>query len=178
MKYGENLFARRDQRVLPTAPPASFPRGSTAPPPAPAPAAAPSPAAASAPAAEPAREAQPPAAAAEGPSSRLIVGANIKLKGVEIDDCDTLIVEGRVEATMVSRAIEIAEGGAFSGKVEVDIAEIRGTFQGEMTARKRLVIHGGGRVSGKVRYGRIVVQEGAELSGDVGALGENVQLVK
>jgi hypothetical protein len=29
-----------------------------------------------------------------------------------------------------------------------------------------------------VRYGRIVVQEGAELSGDVAALGENIQLVK
>jgi cytoskeletal protein CcmA (bactofilin family) len=171
VKYGENLFARRDQRVLPTAPPASFPRGS-APAPAPLPVAA-----------EPPRETPAPAPtptpAAEGPSSRLIVGANIKLKGVEIDDCDTLIVEGRVEATMVSRAIEIAEGGAFSGKVEVDIAEIRGTFQGEMTARKRLVIHGGGRVSGKVRYGRIVVQEGAELSGDVGGLGEgNIQVVK
>jgi cytoskeletal protein CcmA (bactofilin family) len=172
VKYGENLFARRDQRVLPSAPPASFPRAAAAASPQ-----APSPLPSDTLREGPAVAAPPPAP--EGPSSRLIVGANIKLKGVEIDDCDTLIVEGRVEATMVSRAIEIAEGGAFTGKVEVDVAEIRGTFQGEMTARKRLVIHGGGRVSGKVRYGRIVVEEGAELSGEVGGLGENnIQVVK
>src|SRR5436853_6481472 len=90
VKYGENLFARRDQRVLPSAPPASFPRTAAS-----GPAPAPSPIAA-----EPPREAPTPPPAVEGPSGRLIVGANIKLKGVEIDDCDTLIVEGRVEATM------------------------------------------------------------------------------
>ena len=65
----------------------------------------------------------------EAGGSKLIVGPNIKLKGVEIDDCDTLVVEGRVEATMNSRAIQIAEHGAFSGKVDIDVAEIRGTFR-------------------------------------------------
>ncbi|HET9652970.1 MAG TPA: polymer-forming cytoskeletal protein [Usitatibacter sp.] len=106
----------------------------------------------------------------ETAGSKLIVGPNIKLKGVEIDDCDTLVVEGRVEATMVSRAIQVAEHGAFSGKVDVDVAEIRGEFQGEMTARSKLVIHASGRVSGKIRYGKMLVQEGGEMSGDVGAL--------
>src|SRR5260221_107653 len=108
----------------------------------------------------------------EAGGSKLIVVPNIKLKGVEIDDCDPLVVEGRVEATMVSRAIQIAETGAFSGKVDVDVAEIRGSFQGEMTARKKLVIHASGRVSGKIRYGKMLVQEGGEMSGDIGALAE------
>ena len=72
---------------------------------------------------------------------------------------------------MVSRAIQIAENGAFAGKVDVDVAEIRGAFQGEMPARKQLVIHSRGRVSGKIRYGKVLVQEGGEISGDVGALG-------
>ena len=49
----------------------------------------------------------------DGAGSKLIVGPNIKLKGVEIEDCDTLVVEGRIEATMVSRAIQIAERGSF-----------------------------------------------------------------
>ena len=35
----------------------------------------------------------------EGRPSRLIVGPDVKLKGAEILDCDTLVVEGRVEAT-------------------------------------------------------------------------------
>jgi cytoskeletal protein CcmA (bactofilin family) len=111
----------------------------------------------------------------EGAGSKLIVGPNIKLKGVEIEDCDTLVVEGRIEATMVSRAIQIAERGSFAGKVDVDVAEVRGTFQGELTARKKLVIHASGRVAGKIRYGKLLVQEGGEMSGDVAALNAQEQ---
>ena len=99
--------------------------------------------------------------------SRLTVGPEVKLKGAEIEDCDTLVVEGRVEATMDSRIIQIAEKGVFSGKVGVDVAEVHGHFDGELTARKQLIVHAGGRVSGKIRYGRIVVEEGGEVSGDV-----------
>lgn len=99
--------------------------------------------------------------------SRLIVGPDVKLKGAEILDCDTLVVEGRVEATMDSRVIRIAEAGAFSGKVGIDVAEIHGLFEGELTARQQLIIHATGRVSGKIRYGRILIEEGGEVSGDV-----------
>jgi len=104
--------------------------------------------------------------------SKLIVGPDIKLKGAEITDCDTLVVEGRVEASMDSRVIQIAENGVFVGKVGIDIAEIRGRFDGELTARKQLVIRSTGRVSGKIRYGKVAIEEGGELSGDIGAITE------
>jgi cytoskeletal protein CcmA (bactofilin family) len=109
--------------------------------------------------------------AEETKGSRLIVGPDIKLKGAEITDCDTLVVEGRVEASMDSRVMQIAENGSFHGTVGVDIAEIRGRFDGELTCRKQLVIHPTGKVAGKIRYGRIVIEEGGEVAGDVGALG-------
>jgi cytoskeletal protein CcmA (bactofilin family) len=99
--------------------------------------------------------------------SKLIVGPNIKLKGVEITDCDTLVVEGRVEATMDSRVIQIAECGAFKGSAEIDIAEIHGEFDGEITVRQKLVIYATGKVSGKIRYGKLVIEEGGQLAGDV-----------
>lgn len=99
--------------------------------------------------------------------SKLIVGPNIKLKGVEITDCDTLVVEGRVEATIDSRVIQIADRGAFKGSAEIDIAEIRGEFDGELTVRQKLVIYSTGKVSGKVRYGKVVIEEGGQLSGDI-----------
>jgi len=102
--------------------------------------------------------------------SKLIVGPDIKLKGAEITDCDTLVVEGRVEASMDSRAIQIAEHGVFVGKAGIDVAEIRGRFEGELTARKQLVIVPPGKVSGKVRYGKIAIEEGGEISGDIAAL--------
>ena len=106
----------------------------------------------------------------ESSGSRLIVGPDVKLKGAEIQDCDILVVEGRVEATMDSRVMQIAANGAFSGKVGVDVAEIYGTFDGELTARNQLIIHASGQVSGKIRYGKILIEEGGELSGDIASL--------
>jgi cytoskeletal protein CcmA (bactofilin family) len=103
-------------------------------------------------------------------ASKLIVGPDIKLKGVEITDCDTLVVEGRVEAAMDSRVMQISEQGVFCGTVGIDIAEIHGRFEGDLTARKHLVIHATGKVTGKIRYGKLAIEEGGELSGDIGAL--------
>ncbi|WP_280188524.1 bactofilin family protein [Delftia sp. PS-11] len=113
------------------------------------------------------RTAAPPEEAAGG--SKLTVGPNIKLKGVEITDCDTLVVEGTVEATMDSRVIQIAERGAFHGTAEIDIAEIHGVFDGTLTVREKLVIYGTGKVSGKIRYGKVVIEEGGELTGQIEA---------
>ncbi len=99
--------------------------------------------------------------------SKLIVGPNIKLKGSEITDCEILVVEGRVEASMNSRDIRIAEGGVFSGRAEIDVAEVRGTFEGDLVARKRLVVYATGRVNGTIRYGAMMVEEGGVISGNV-----------
>jgi len=123
------------------------------------------------PAERPPQDAKAPSKPADdGKGSKLIVGPDIKLKGVEITDCDTLVVEGRVEASMDSRVISIAERGVFSGTVGIDLAEIHGRFEGELTARKQLVIRATGKVSGKIRYGKITIEEGGELCGDVSAL--------
>jgi cytoskeletal protein CcmA (bactofilin family) len=132
----------------------------------------------------------PAAAAAPAPSvteadkkleerkeSKLVVGPDIKLKGVEISDCDTLVVEGRVEATLDSRILEISENGVFQGTIAVDQAEIRGRFEGEITVRKQLVIHGTGKVSGKIRYAKIKVDEGAELAGDLAMLDKSASAI-
>jgi len=119
-------------------------------------------------------ESRQPASAAASASttvpeggSKLTVGPNIKLKGVEITDCDTLVVEGLVEATMDSRVIQIAQQGAFKGSAEIDIAEIHGVFDGNLTVRQKLVIYATGKVTGKIRYGKVVIEEGGQLSGDI-----------
>ena len=119
----------------------------------------------SAPSASPSSSAPAPAAVEGG--SKLTVGPNIKLKGVEITDCDTLVVEGMVEATMHSRVIQIAEQGAFKGSAEIDVAEIRGVFNGHLTVRQKLVIYATGKVTGTIRYGKLVVEEGGQLSGEL-----------
>jgi cytoskeletal protein CcmA (bactofilin family) len=105
---------------------------------------------------------------ASGP--RLTVGPNIKLKGAEINDCDTLVVEGHVEASMDSKTLEIMKSGSYEGTVTIDVAEIHGKFSGNLTARKKLIVHGTGYVTGTVRYGSLLVSEGGMVNGDVASL--------
>lgn len=157
MLQKDGLF-RRD-RVQFTPPPPPAPQAGPASPP-PTPQAAPHP--------------EPRASAPRGDThkeAKLIVGPDIKMKGVEVTDCDTLIVEGRMEATLDSRVIQVAEHGVFTGTVAVDDAEIHGRLEGELTVRKQLVVHATGKVSGKIRYHRLKVEEGAEISGEISALG-------
>ncbi len=101
---------------------------------------------------------------------RLTVGPNIKLKGAEINDCDTLVVEGHVEASMDSKTLEILKTGSYEGTVTIDVAEIHGKFSGNLTARKKLIVHASGWVSGVVRYGSLLVSEGGVVSGDIASI--------
>jgi cytoskeletal protein CcmA (bactofilin family) len=78
-----------------------------------------------------------------------------------------VVIEGQVEATVHSKTMQIDKPGTLSGTAVIDVAEIHGEFSGELTARTRLVVHGTGRVSGTIRYGKLIVAEGGELTGDI-----------
>ncbi len=107
---------------------------------------------------------------ADSESRRLIVGRDIQFNG-EITACDKLIVEGHVQVTLPgARVLEISPTGFFKGAAEVEEADISGRFEGELTAKERLIIRAGGRVNGTVRYGRIVIESGGEISGDMQTL--------
>ena len=100
---------------------------------------------------------------------KLTVGREITLSG-EITSCDKLIIEGSVEANLNNcRDIEIAESGLFKGSAEIEDAEIRGRFDGNLVVRKRLLIKASGRVSGTIRYGQIEIECGGQISGDIQA---------
>ena len=113
-----------------------------------------------------------------GPAGRLTVGPDIRLKSAAIEDCDTLYVEGRVEASMDSRVLQIEQSGVFVGAAKIDEAEIHGRFEGDLTARERLVIHKTGRVTGTIRYGRLSIEEGGEVAGDVAAANGDAPISK
>jgi len=149
--------------ATPTPRPSPAPTPAT-PPPAPV-AAAPQPVAAEATTSP--REVAPQPSPEEVAGSKLFVGVNIKLKGVEISNCDVLVIEGQVDATINSKVMEISKPGTLTGTAVIDVAEIHGEFSGELTARKKLVVHGTGRVTGNVRYGKLVVAEGGTVTGEV-----------
>jgi cytoskeletal protein CcmA (bactofilin family) len=121
---------------------------------------------AAAPLPPPAPSASPPRRSEAG-LRQLTVGREISLSG-EIASCDTLIVEGSVEANLQNcRDVDIAETGMFKGSAEIDNADVRGVFEGNLIVRKRLLIRSGGQVTGTIRYGQIEIELGGQISGDV-----------
>ena len=102
-----------------------------------------------------------------GEGKRLIVGREIALNG-QINACEKLIVEGRVEANFSNcREIEIADTSMFKGLAEIDVAEISGRFEGDLTARELLLVRSTGKITGTIRFGRLEIERGGEITGNV-----------
>ncbi len=96
----------------------------------------------------------------------LTVGREISLKG-DITECDSLIVEGRIEANLNSaRALEISRGGRFDGSAKVENAVISGRFDGDLDVTRALRITASGKVTGRVTYGRLEIETGGEVHGE------------
>jgi len=97
----------------------------------------------------------------------LTIGREITLSG-EISECELLVIEGRLEATVPNaKTMEIAQGGSFKGTAILNDATISGEFDGDLTVNNRLRITSTGRVTGKVRYGHLEIENGGEIHGDL-----------
>lgn len=115
----------------------------------------------------------PAARAGENEQKKLIVGRDIFLNG-EIRTCDSLVVEGKVEAVLSDcRAMDIAGSGEFRGSAEIESADISGRFDGDLVVRQRLTIRASGKVLGKIRYGQLEVERGGVISGTIEALADS-----
>ena len=100
----------------------------------------------------------------------LVIGQGICING-EITSCEKLIVEGVVDLTLPNaHSIEVSPSGHFKGTAEVAEADISGQFEGELVALNQLIVRATGHIKGKIRYGRIVIESGGEVIGDLQAL--------
>ncbi|NCC23205.1 MAG: polymer-forming cytoskeletal protein [Alphaproteobacteria bacterium] len=103
---------------------------------------------------------------------KLIVGEGISMSG-EIDACDHLIVEGKVEAALKGASLlDIAETGVFYGTVEIEEATIAGRFEGDLTVNGRLTIKATGSITGAISYKELAVEAGAVVDGKISPLRE------
>ncbi len=97
-------------------------------------------------------------------------GRDILLSG-EITACERLVVEGHVEVSLSNaRLIEVAPSGVFKGSAHVEDADISDRVDGDLTVTHKLTVRAGGKISGSVRYGSMVIEAGGEVSGDMQAL--------
>lgn len=99
----------------------------------------------------------------------LLMGRDIVLNGGKISSCKHLTLDGQVDGAELKGAqvLEVSPLGTFKGKAEVDEAIIAGHFEGELTARKRLIVRESGSITGKVSYGSIVIEPGGQISGEM-----------
>ncbi len=111
----------------------------------------------------PAFGASPTAAVAE--RRTLVVGKGISVQGT-VQDAERLVVEGKVEATLINAAeLAVSPGGIFKGEIEVEDAEVAGTVDGTIVARGQLVVRATGVVLGTARCRRLQVEDGGQITG-------------
>ena len=97
----------------------------------------------------------------------LVVGRGITVQGA-VQSAERLVVEGTLESSMLRASqLSISPGGVFTGVAEVDKAEIAGTFDGTLTARNQLLVRASGRMLGTANCGRLQVDEGGEITGQM-----------
>lgn len=109
----------------------------------------------------------PYGSAATADGRRLVVGQGITLSG-EIEHCDTLIVEGTIEAALKGASIlDITETGMFYGTVEISECTIAGRFEGDLTVAGRLTVKSSGVIIGSISYRELAVEAGATVDGKI-----------
>ncbi len=104
----------------------------------------------------------------------LVVGRGISVQGT-VTDAERLVVEGKVEATLINAAeLAVSPGGVFKGEIEVEDAEVAGTVDGTIVARGALQVRSTGVVLGTARCRRLQVEDGGQITGRIEMITEAV----
>lgn len=96
----------------------------------------------------------------------LVIGEEAILKG-EIRNCREIEIYGYVEGHLDAGRVVVHPDGKLYGSIRAESAEIHGHMQGEARIRNLISIKSSGIVNGNVKYGRLSMEEGAELAATV-----------
>jgi len=96
----------------------------------------------------------------------LILGEGAVLKG-EVKSGRRVEVWGYIEGGVTASEVIVEEGGKVFGNVKSDTADVRGTIQGDVRVQQLFALRSTGTAAGKIKYGRLSMEEGAELSAHV-----------
>ncbi len=97
-----------------------------------------------------------------------MIGPSIRIKG-EVSGDEDLLIQGRVEGTIVLRNHEVVVGE--SGQVSADILaktiRIDGKVTGDITGTENVVISKLGNVRGNIISPRVLLEDGAMFKGSI-----------
>lgn len=96
----------------------------------------------------------------------LIIGEDAILQG-EIRNCREIEVHGYVEGKLDAGNVVVQPNGRLFGTIRAETAEVHGELQGDVRVKHLIAIRNTGTVTGNVKYGRLAMDEGGELSASV-----------
>ncbi|MFN0305868.1 MAG: polymer-forming cytoskeletal protein [Burkholderiales bacterium] len=100
-----------------------------------------------------------------------IIGPGVRIEG-DVTFTGDVRVDGHIKGNVsiyksTSGTIVVGRDGRIDGKVSVSNAVVRGTVNGPVRATAVVGVSGGGRITGDVTYGRLVVRDHANIEGYV-----------
>lgn len=105
--------------------------------------------------------------AQNGGANVVTLGPRDSLKG-SLDIQGDLKVHGTVEGELkVTGDVTIESTATVQATIEGGSVSVRGQVTGNVSAKRRLTLGGSGRLNGDVRVGRLTVEDGATLNGNV-----------
>ena len=112
------------------------------------------------------------ATAQNGGTNVVTLGPRDTLNG-RLDIQGDLRVHGNVEGDLKATGdVAVESTAAVQASIEGANVQVRGQVTGNVTAKKRLTLGGSGRLNGDVKVGRLTVEDGATLNGNVSMTGE------
>lgn len=96
----------------------------------------------------------------------LVIGKDTVLQG-EVSSCREIEVFGYVDGKLDAAKVVVHPQGRLFGVVKAENADIQGELQGDVRVKELISIRSTGNVAGSVKYGRLAMEEGAELSASV-----------
>jgi len=102
-----------------------------------------------------------------GGTNVVTLGPRDSLHG-RLDIHGDLKIHGTVEGELKASGDVLVESTAtVQASIEGANVNVRGQVNGNVTARRRLTLGGSGRLNGEVKVGRLTVEDGATLNGNV-----------
>lgn len=104
----------------------------------------------------------------ESSRKKMVVAEGITLRGGDILGCAHMAIEGEAYLTIDRcEKLEVLENGIFQGSASVAEAEISGYCKGTLVVKGTLRITGTGHVVGSIQYGRLQVEDGGRIEGEM-----------
>jgi cytoskeletal protein CcmA (bactofilin family) len=102
-----------------------------------------------------------------GGGSSILLGPRDRLEGKLTVEGD-IRVRGTVEGELTASGdVQIDPSAKVSAPISGRNVSVRGKVTGDVTASERLLLAGSGSVAGNVQVGRLAIEDGATLNGNV-----------